>query len=205
MSAERAPRRTPQQVRSHETRDRVLRAADVEIGERGLLGASTTRIAQRAGLSVGALYRFFADRDAIADALAERYLAAVTPTYADVLVDVASLADVPTVLGELLARAAALQEQHPGYYRLTEDVDPDRVDSPAHAVREQLVDLFAGALRAAGVVTPEEDLRRAVALCIETVRHTLARHPAGAPDRAAAMREVERMLGAYLCDRLASG
>lgn len=202
MSSDRATRRDPQQVRSQETVDRILLAADHEIGERGLAGASTTRIAARAGLSVGALYRFFHDKEEIADALAARYLAAVAPTYADVVAGVASVADVDAVLGELVRRAAELQAQHPGYYRLTEEVAPERRDSPAHAVREELIGLFAGSLRAAGVTTPEAELHEVVGLCIETVRHTLARHPADDPTRGPALREVERMLEAYLAARL---
>ncbi|RYB91891.1 TetR/AcrR family transcriptional regulator [Nocardioides oleivorans] len=196
-------RRDPQQVRSQETVDRILLAADHEIGERGLAGASTTRIAARAGLSVGALYRFFGDKEAIADALAVRYLDAVTPAYADALGAVTSVADLDGVLAELVRRAADLQERHPGYYRLTEELAPERRDSPAHAVREHLIVLFADALRRAGVRTPDDDLRRAVDLCIETVRHTLARHPAGDPARQATLAEVEVMLGAYLATRLA--
>jgi AcrR family transcriptional regulator len=195
-------RRDPQQVRSQGTVEAILLAADHEIGERGLAGASTTRIAARAGLSVGALYRFFRDKEAIADALAVRYLDAVTPAYADVLGDVTSVADLDTVLGELVRRAAELQERHPGYYRLTEELAPERGDSPAHAVREQLVGLFADVLRAAGVRTPDEDLRRVVDLCIETVRHTLARHPPGDLARETTLAEVEAMLTAYLVGRL---
>jgi AcrR family transcriptional regulator len=195
-------RARPQQVRSQETVGRILLAADQEIGERGLSGASTTRIAARAGLSVGALYRFFHDKDAIADALAERYLEAVTPAYSDAVADVSSVADLDTVLGELVRRAAELQTQHPGYYRLTEDLAPERGDSPANSVRARLIELFSTALRSAGIATPADELRVVVELCIETVRHTLARHPAGDPGRETALREVEVMLQAYLAARL---
>lgn len=197
-----ATRRDPQQVRSQETVDRILLAADHEIGARGLAGASTTRIAARAGLSVGALYRFFHDKEEIADALAARYLAAVAPTYADAATGVTSVEDIGVVMGELIRRAAELQAQHPGYYRLTEEVAPERRDSPAHAVREELIGLFGRALRSAGVTTPDAELHEVVGLCIETVRHTLARHPADDPVRGPALREVERMLGAYLAARL---
>ena len=195
-------RAQPQQARSQETVDRILLAADHEIGERGLAGASTTRIAARAGLSVGALYRFFPDKEAVADALAGRYLEAVTPAYADAVARVSSLDDLDEVLAVLVGRAAVLQEQHPGYYRLTEELAPERGDSPAHAVREHLLDLFANALRQAGAAIPDAELRGVVALCIETVRHTLARHPAGHVQRGAAIRETENMLRAYLTDRL---
>ena len=195
-------RAQPQQARSQETVDRILLAADHELGERGLAGASTTRIAARAGLSVGALYRFFPDKTAVADALAARYLEAVIPAYADAVGGVTSVGDLDEVLAVLLRRAAELQLQHPGYYRLTEELAPERGDSPAHAVREYLVDLFSSTLRRAGATTPDAELRAVVALCIETVRHTLARHPAGHPDRESAIRETQRMLGAYLTDRL---
>ncbi len=195
-------RRDPQQERSRETVDRILAAADVEIGECGLAAASTTRIAARAGLSVGALYRFFHDKSAIADALAARYLEAVAPAYAAAVAGAASLSDLEGVLGELVHRAAELQVQHPGYYRLTEELAPERSDSPANAVREHLIDLFTRALVQADVVTPAAELRRVVEMCIETVRHTLARHPGGDPGRGAALTELELMLQAYLHARL---
>ncbi|WP_374455167.1 TetR/AcrR family transcriptional regulator [Nocardioides sp.] len=195
-------RRSPQQDRSRETVDRILVAAEHEIGERGVAGASTTRIAARAGLSVGALYRFFEDKAAIVDALANRYLEAVAPAYTEVVSGIASVADLNDALGELLRRAAALQEEHPGYYRLTEELSPDRGDSPAHAVREHLVDLFTDALRGTGVEQSPGELRRVVELCIETVRHTLAHRPPGHDDREPSLREVELMLRAYLDARL---
>jgi AcrR family transcriptional regulator len=193
---------TPQQLRSQETVDRILVAADEEIGERGLSGASTTGIAARAGLSVGALYRFFRDKESIADALAQRYLEAVTPAYAEAVSGMSSVADLDTVLGVLVRRAAELQTQHPGYYRLTEDLAPERGDSPASSVREHLIGLFSQALRRAGVTAPVAELRAVVELCIETVRHTLARHPAGEPGRETSLAEVELMLRAYLAARL---
>ena len=198
-------RRDPQQVRSQGTVDAILLAADLEIGERGMAGASTTRIAARAGLSVGALYRFFRDKEAIADALVVRYLDAVTPAYADALSEVTSVDDLGRGLGELVRRAADLQERHPGYYRITEELAPERSEAPAHRVRRHLVDLFTRTLHDAGAHTSDEELRPVVDLCIETVRHTLARHPAGDPARESTLAEVEAMLGAYLAARLTSG
>ena len=151
---------------------------------------------------MGALYRFFPDKEAVVDALAARYLEAVTPAYADAVAGVKSVGDLDAVLAVLVRRAADLQVQHPGYYRLTEELAPEHGDSPAHAVREHLVDLFVDALRGAGVDHAEAELRAVVALCIETVRHTLARHPAGDTDRSRRIAEVELMLRAYLAARL---
>jgi AcrR family transcriptional regulator len=197
MTAARAARE-PQQERSRETVERILEAAEQEIGSRGLAAAGTRAIAARAGLSVGALYRFFPDKDAIVEALTRRYLADLTPAYAATVADVAPGTDLARVVATLVRQAAELQLAHPGYYRLTEELPPEDGDSPAHQVRESVVDLFVGALRSAGVSsTDETELRRAVGLCVETVRHALVRAPVDPDGRAAVVEELARMVAAY--------
>ncbi|WP_134738894.1 TetR/AcrR family transcriptional regulator [Nocardioides sp. 503] len=204
MTAARAARE-PQQDRSRETVERILEAAEQEIGSRGLAAAGTRAIAARAGLSVGALYRFFPDKDAIVEALTRRYLADLTPAYAATVADVAPGADLARVVATLVRQAAELQLAHPGYYRLTEELPPEDGDSPAHQVRESVVDLFVGALRSAGVGSTEEtELRRAVGLCVETVRHTLVRAPVDPDGRGAVVEELARMVAAYVQARFTS-
>jgi AcrR family transcriptional regulator len=68
-------RRVPRQARSREKVARVLEAADRLLAEQGVEALTTTRVAAAAGVSVGALYQYLPDRDAIVDALAARYLA----------------------------------------------------------------------------------------------------------------------------------
>jgi AcrR family transcriptional regulator len=193
--------REPQQGRSRETVERILAAAEHEIGRLGLAAAGTRGIAARAGLSVGALYRFFPDKEAIADALAHRYLEDLMPAYAGTVADVGPGTDLVGVVTTLVRQAADLQLAHPGYYRLTEELPPERGDSPAHQVREQIVDLFVSAFRSAGVGEPEAEVRRAVALCVETVRHALVRAPVDPTDRQRAVDELARMVAAYVRDR----
>jgi len=55
----------PRQARSRESLRRLLQAAAAVIGEKGLEGATIPRIASRAGLSPGAVYRRFRDKDAL--------------------------------------------------------------------------------------------------------------------------------------------
>ena len=195
--------REPQQGRSRETVERILAAAEHEIGRLGLAAAGTRGIAARAGLSVGALYRFFPDKEAIADALARRYLADLMPAYAATVAGVAPGSDLAGVVTTLVRQAAELHLAHPGYYRLTEELPPEQGDSPAHQVREQIVDLFAGALRSAGVGEPEAEVRRVVALSVETVRHALVRAPVDPAGRERAVDELARMVAAYVRDRFA--
>src|SRR5271165_1127731 len=63
-------RRSPVQERSHETVQRVLDAASRLLETMAPEAITTSRIAAEAGVSVGGLYRFFPDKQAIIDAIA---------------------------------------------------------------------------------------------------------------------------------------
>ena len=177
-------------------------AADAEIGEVGLARTSTRRIAQRAGLSVGATYRFFADKEAIAVALSQRYLDAALDAYAPVLDHALGPEDLPSAVDLLVRSADRLQQAYPGYYRLTQERLPDLPASPAHVAREGIVDLLAKAMIRIGVVSPylpEALVRTRIELCVETVRHALAHADTGdGPGRDLLIDELSRMLTAYL-------
>ncbi len=66
-------RKPPQQDRARRRVAHVLDTADHLLASEGAQALSTTRIAETAGISVGSLYQWFPDRDAIAEALALRY------------------------------------------------------------------------------------------------------------------------------------
>jgi AcrR family transcriptional regulator len=68
-------RRTPQQARSKARLARVLAAAERVLIDEGVGGLTTTRVAAEAKVSVGSLYQYLPDRDAIIDALAAGYFA----------------------------------------------------------------------------------------------------------------------------------
>jgi len=55
----------PQQARSRESMRKLLKAATEVLGQHGLEGATIPRIAQHAGLTPGAIYRRFPDKDAL--------------------------------------------------------------------------------------------------------------------------------------------
>lgn len=71
-----APRKTPRQQRSRDTFERILDAAARIFDERGYAGATTNHVAAAAGISIGSLYQYFPNKDAILYALAQRHLAA---------------------------------------------------------------------------------------------------------------------------------
>jgi len=65
--------RPPRQVRSQETLDRILDAAEALVAEKGFEDSPVSEIVQRAGSSVGAFYTRFHDKEGLLHALYERY------------------------------------------------------------------------------------------------------------------------------------
>jgi AcrR family transcriptional regulator len=65
----------PKQSRSERTQQRLLRAAEKLILEKGLADASVPEIARRARSSIGGFYARFPDKDALLRALEERFFA----------------------------------------------------------------------------------------------------------------------------------
>ncbi|MBF6341222.1 TetR/AcrR family transcriptional regulator [Nocardia abscessus] len=101
-------RRRPTQQRAKETREQILEVAARLFGECGIAGTSTNRIAAEAGLSIGTLYRYFPDRNAIVDELLERLLENAERRFTHWVSDLSQrpipqlLPSVPKVLSELL-------------------------------------------------------------------------------------------------------
>lgn len=164
---------------------------------------TTTDIAAAAGVSVGALYRFFPDKHAIAQSLADRYLAAAADRFRVVIDRVTGLDRVPGALGEIIDVAADLAVEHPGYYRLTNERRPDEVGSVGHGVRQAMIETFDGMLVSLGVEQDPDTRRAAVTLAIETVRHTLAICPDDERQRAIVIGELRDMVVIYAERRLA--
>lgn len=69
-------RRSPRQVRAHETLAVILEAAWRLLQQQGVAGFNTNRIAERAGVSIGTLYGYFPNKQSILVALARQLLQA---------------------------------------------------------------------------------------------------------------------------------
>lgn len=59
----------PQQARSRESLRKLMKAAAEVLGQHGVEGATIPRIAAHAGLTPGAIYRRFSDKDALLEAV----------------------------------------------------------------------------------------------------------------------------------------
>jgi AcrR family transcriptional regulator len=68
------PRKMPRQARARLTVAAILEAAAQVFQRHGYAAGTTDRIAERAGVSIGSLYQYFPNKDAILVALAERHI-----------------------------------------------------------------------------------------------------------------------------------
>lgn len=73
-TASKGARRTPKQARSKALVERILDAGARVFAEIGYTSGSTNRIAEEAEVSIGSLYSYFPDKDAIVAALVQRHI-----------------------------------------------------------------------------------------------------------------------------------
>jgi AcrR family transcriptional regulator len=110
-------KRQPRQARSRARIAQILTAADAILAEEGVEALTIRRIADRAGVSVGTLYQFFADKGSVVDAVAHAYI-----TEFDALVEglmsAADVGDWSDPVGRIVDEFVALYRSHPGYVAL---------------------------------------------------------------------------------------
>ncbi|WP_024803635.1 TetR/AcrR family transcriptional regulator [Nocardia sp. BMG51109] len=94
-------RRRPTQERAKATREHILDTAAELFGERGIANTSTNRIAAKAGVSIGTVYRYFSDRSVIVEELLGRLLENIEQRFTQRVFGVSEESILATVTGIL--------------------------------------------------------------------------------------------------------
>ncbi|MFD0438645.1 TetR/AcrR family transcriptional regulator [Streptomyces chartreusis] len=194
-------RRTPQQARSKARLARVLQAAERVLIHEGAQALTTTRIAAEAKVSVGSLYQYLPDRDAIVDALAAGYFARLETTMDD-LVRAATAERWEDPVGVLIDTYAAIYRTEHGFRALwfgsslTEQI---RTADREH--KRRMADGIRHILLALDLAHDDETLthacRAAVLAADALAQEAFRRDPEGDP---ALLEEARIMLRGYLAD-----
>ena len=204
MPREPNERRSPTQPRARATVRAIVRASADVVAREGLERATTNRIAARAGVSIGSLYHYFADKDAILDALAET---AIESTVAHVVAQSRELLEGSTVersmrpllamavdwvrANEVVARAVFEARPNADHARILRTVE-DRVVDAARTL--DAGDL--GALREA--LGPRFDVLIRLFLTMGSAAvYRIALHTPDEPTREAMLDELARMSSAF--------
>lgn len=88
MQAVRRQRKAPRQQRSISTVTALIEACAQVLIRDGYESTTTTRIAARAGVSIGSLYQYFPDKDAVVSALISRHVDSIMAASDQALADV---------------------------------------------------------------------------------------------------------------------
>jgi AcrR family transcriptional regulator len=111
-----APRyRLPVQKRSRERFGRLLDAAAEILAEGGYDALTTNRVAEAAGIPIGSLYQFFPDKQALVEALSERYSVAIRELCEETLTVDLARRDLIEFVGELIEGISRIQTRNAGF------------------------------------------------------------------------------------------
>lgn len=176
------PRKSPSQERSRRTVERILEVAAHIFQEQGYTGTTTNAIADEAQVSIGSLYQYFPNKDAILVALARRHIESTTEGLAQLLEELN-----PTEEFDVLLRTVVdfLVEQHEfdELHLLVMHAAPRTQDlsQELERAKTQLVDLTAELLSARFADSEQRFLvaRMVVATIDAGVHDVVLRQPCG--------------------------
>ncbi len=197
-----APRRRPRQQRAQVTLEAILQAAASLIARDGYPSLTTNKVAERAGVSIGSLYQYFPNKEAILVALLEQHMSTVEPVIEESMRELAD-PEVPfaEAMRRLMVRLLDRHRDHPRLQRaLTEEVPHPRHIRALH--RKQDREYTA---RVAHLLRHRPDVRvrnvdaaaHVLVQAVSGLSRWLAHEPPDDVDRDACLEEVVRLLVGY--------
>ncbi|GHH18488.1 TetR/AcrR family transcriptional regulator [Streptomyces lanatus] len=189
-------RRAPVQRRSAERLTRILDACADLLDEVGYDDLSTRAVAQRAGVPIGSVYRFFGNKRQMADALAQRNLERYTARVTERL-EATGEGGWRVAMDAVLDEYIAMKRTAPGFSLVDfgNQIPVGTRGEPNTRVADRLTDLLSGYLDRA----PDDDLRRTFLVAVETADtlvHLAFRVTPEGDERI--LEEAREMLRAYL-------
>jgi len=191
-----APRRRPGKARVAA----VLAAGAAVIAEKGYDAATMAEIAARAGAPIGSLYRFFPNKEILADALVQRYLVLVNELF-DAIEQEAPRHSTDFVADAILDLGTQLHDETKALVGLLES----RSDWSAkrRKFREFVLGRIAGILRQRAPVLPKDEAGDVAVILLHHLKIMKAfKSGRDVPNSPGAAEELRRMNRLYLAHRL---
>jgi AcrR family transcriptional regulator len=175
------PRKNASQERSRATVDTLIEATARILVKEGFDKASTNRIAEKAGVSVGSLYQYFPGKEALVAAVMERHSQELIQVARGVLAEVAKL-PMEQAIRKLVTTALEAHRIDPKLHRVLAEQIP-RTGKLEHieAFKRENYTLFRTYLEAHRNEFRAVDLGLAAFVCvtsIEALTHTAVLHHA---------------------------
>ena len=197
------PRKSASQERSRATVQALLDATARVLTKEGYDRASTNRIAATAGVSVGSLYQYFPNKEALVAARVARHNREMLDLLREALKEVASL-DLATAIAKLVRAAVDAHRVDPALHRVFDEQVP-RMGQLAkiEALQGETFQLVRSYLEERRDEISVRDLDSTTSILVTTVEaltHQFVIHRPGAHarDRDLFIDEVTRLVVGYL-------
>lgn len=195
-------RRVPRQERGYERVDRLLDAAAAVIAEVGVEATTTNAIAAQAQTSVGSLYQFFPNKNAIVEALAARYNMELRKINEETMPTDASQTPLPELMERIIMPAFDFYVKNPAYRHVYYALHgPDR-DQPSCGEAELHKSVVARteAMLASRAPHTSQEIRHLQATVSVLASHALLSFAMAASPatRDGIVTELKRLLVAYV-------
>ena len=192
-------RRVPQQDRGERRVAEVLEAAAAVIAEVGYDAATMTAMAERAGASIGALYQYFPNKDAIARALRHQYGNEMEARWSPLAEQGAKLS-VKQMVDAIFDVMTDFMDHRPAYIPLM-NVPRDYKRDPAR--RNRLREHFASLFRQKRPELTHDEAFRIANVVFQIVKGMAPLYAeANRAERLEIVREFKLLLTTYLSARL---
>ncbi|GAA1535194.1 TetR/AcrR family transcriptional regulator [Kribbella lupini] len=191
------PRR---QARGQRRMDQLTDAAALVFAEVGYAKATTNAIAKRAGVSPGTLYQFFANKEALAAALADRYRTALQEAHAQAFDPTATRLPLPELVDRMVRPMVEVNLANPGFKTLFAGPDlPEHLTAPARALQAAVHGKIAEIIAARAPGLPADRLAQTATVATQIFAALLGTVLAApADDRESWIQELEQALIGYL-------
>jgi AcrR family transcriptional regulator len=204
-------RRQPRQARGERRIRELLDAADRVFAAVGYEAATTNAIAREAGASVGSLYQFFPDKEALLLALANRYLAEMREIHERVFTAETARLPPAALYDRVVETLAAFSRANPGFRALFHgSATVPALASAAATLHRECVDRVDKMMSIGMPEIPASRRRLLADLNVTAVKALLPlAESSGTRSRAEVLTEIKRMLQAHmqavLADRAGEG
>ena len=194
-------RRIPQQQRGERRVAELLEAAAVEFAEAGYDAATMKAIAKRAGASIGAVYQYFPNKEAIIGALRTRYVNEMEEQWIKLEEATAGLS-VRERTQSFIEVMMRFMEDHPAYVTILDAPADSRRDKKT---RDRLRERLANVFRARRSAVSQELAYRVASVSLQLIKSMNALYAEAKPqERREIVEEYKLALTAYLEKRLTS-
>lgn len=197
MKSERAyTRREPKQRRSRQTVEAVLDAVRRVLRRHGAEGITTNRVAEAAGISIGSLYQYFPEKQAIFMALHDRHVDEVRHMIARTMTECAS-ASLEEFTRELVEGLANVHSEDAELHEIVSVAVPGSADGFKRALQATFEQVISPTKQERYSSEEAERMLFVLPHMVEAVVHGAA-HQKQVISRERAKDEAIRTVGVYL-------